>query len=155
MGVINYTYSPLNLLFNTMKSFSNVFTLDFLTQISLHLAVSFDMNHKGVIFFKLLTGKFKNFGIVLFPRYVSKTTMPNLHFRNLQSIFSNFLTSLTNVFPYLYRKISKISAMDLSAGNLILMINNKTNEITFIITIILTIEHDIKQAVINKSVVQT
>ena len=83
MGVINYTYSPLNLLFNTMKSFSNVFTLDFLTQISLRLAVSFDMNHKGVIFFKLLTRKFKNFGIVLFPRYVSKTTMPNLHFRNL------------------------------------------------------------------------
>ena len=51
---------------------------------------------------------------------------------NLLLIFSNFVNSLTKVFLYLDRKIY---AIDLSAGNLIRIIYNKTNEMTFRITI--------------------
>ena len=57
-------------------------------------------------------------------------------------MFSNFLTSLTDVFPYLD---CKIYAIDLSAGNLIRIINSKANEMTFSITIFLTMKHHIKQ----------
>ena len=49
---------------------------------------------------------------------------------------------ITNVFPYLDRKIY---AMDWSAGNLIRVINNKSNEMTFSMTIFLTMKNHIKQ----------
>ena len=75
---------------------------------------------------KLLTRKFKNVGIMLFTRHVSKNAMSNLQ-----------CPSLTNVFPYLDHKIY---AMDLSAGNLIHIISNKANEMTFSTTIFLTMK---------------
>ena len=78
--------------------------------------------------------------------------MTNLHFRNSWSIFSNFLNSLTNVFPYLDHKIYVI---DLSAGYLIRIISNNTNEMTFSITIFLMMKHHIKQIIVARPVVRT
>ena len=61
-------------------------------------------------------------------------------------MFSNFLTCLANLFPYLDRKIY---AMDLSAENLTRIINNKANEITFSTTIFLRMKHHIKRVFDN------
>ena len=64
----------------------------------------------------------------------------------------NFLTSLTNVFPYLDLKVYVI---DLSAGNLVCIKSNKTNGMTFSITIFLMMKHHTKQIIIDKPVEQT
>ena len=87
--------------------------------------------------------KFRNFGITRFSKQASKNSRSSLHFHNAKPTFSNFLISLTTVFPYLDRKRC---AMDLSSGNLSLNKNNKAKEMTFnIITLLvvtsLTLQH--------------
>ena len=77
--------APLNFLLRMLKSFSKVFILDRLNEIS-----SRNGKNDKILWCKLLTQKSRNFGITWFSKQAPKKSRSSLHFRKAKSIFSNF-----------------------------------------------------------------